>query len=333
MLKIHSVVLIMGLSSLLITAATLFSLQQQTNIAMAQTTATTNTSTTMSSSSSSSPTSHSQNQTKQIIANDMLTTSLLADTLANRLNKTAAILEVTSLLPQVRNSPYANSISPTFHGIPQNLDIPKRAIAQHILSKYHDFDIVSFIMPNGNMYILEPYSQQAHLTKNNYAFRDYYKGAVGTHNTYLGGVIISTATGKKEAVISVPIYSNNSSSSSNQLVGIWAGDISLGAIEKSLQGLNITGNNNTTHNNERIVFIDQNGKKVADSVKALSSRQNEQFASLRSFKNAENGTAGSLAEQFNGTKMLITYQPVKLHSTTWAILLMRPVNDSIQLTR
>jgi hypothetical protein len=74
-------------------------------------------------------------------------------------------------------------------------------------------------MPNCNMYILEPYSQQAHLTKNNYAFRDYFKGAVNTHNTYLGGVI---ATGKKEAVISVPIYSSNNS---KQLVGVWAGDV------------------------------------------------------------------------------------------------------------
>jgi C4-dicarboxylate-specific signal transduction histidine kinase len=175
-------------------------------------------------------------------------------------------------------------------------------------------------MPNGNMYILESYSQQAHLTKNNYAFRDYYKGAVGTHDTYLGGVIISTASSKKEAVISVPIYSNNS----NQLVGIWAGDIGLGAIEKSLQA-SLTSNN-TTHN-ERVVFVDQNGKKIADSVKALSSKQNESFASLRSFKNAENGTEGSIVEQFNGTKMLITYQPVKLHSTTWTILLMRPAND------
>jgi hypothetical protein len=65
-------------------------------------------------------------------------------------------------LPQVRNAPYTNSISPAFHGIPQNLDSPKRAVAQYILSKYHDdFDIVSFIMPNGNMYILEPYSQKA----------------------------------------------------------------------------------------------------------------------------------------------------------------------------
>jgi len=315
MLKTLSVGLIMILGSLLLTA-TILSLNQTYMIKAQRTTAV----------SSSSPSS--QNQTKEVMANDKIIVSLLADSLANRLNKTAAILEVTSLLPQVRDAPYANSISPAFHGIPQNLDSPKRAVAQHILSKYHDFDIVSFIMPNGNMYILEPYSQQAHLTKNNYAFRDYYKGAVGTHNTYLGGVIVSTATGKKEAVISVPIYSNNS----NQLVGIWAGDISLGAIEKSLQALNITGYNNTTHN-QRVVFVDQNGKKVADSVKALSGKQNELFASLRSFKNAENGTAGSIVEQFNGTKMLITYQPVKLHSTTWAILLMRPVNNSIQMNK
>jgi len=79
------------------------------------------------------------------------------------IGRTAAILEVTSRV-QARNAPYANSISPIFHGIPQNLDSPKRAIVQHILSKYGDFDIVSFIMPNGNLYILEPYSQQAHHT-------------------------------------------------------------------------------------------------------------------------------------------------------------------------
>lgn len=311
MLKVLSV----GLLMVLLTA-TLLGLKQ-TYIIMAQTTKAV---------SSSSP--GSQNQTKQMMANDKLIVRLLAESLANRLNKTAAILEVTSLLPQVRNAPYANSISAAFHGIPQNLDSPKRTIAQYTLSNYHDFDIVSFIMPNGNMYILEPYSQQAHLTKNNYAFRDYFKGAVNTHNTYLGGVIISTATGKKEAVISVPIYSSNNS---NQLLGVWAGDISLGAIEKTLQALNITSSNST--HNERVVFVDQNGKKVADSVKALSGKQNESFASLRSFKNAENGTAGSIVEQFNGTKMLITYQPVKLHSTIWAILLMRPVNHSIQVDK
>jgi hypothetical protein len=78
-----------------------------------------------------------------------------------------------------------------------------------------------------------------------------------------------------------------------------------------------------------ILYVDQNGKKVADSDKALSNRQNESIASLRSFKNAQHRqTAGSIVEQFNGTRMLITYQPGKLHSTIWAILLMRHSNDS-----
>jgi C4-dicarboxylate-specific signal transduction histidine kinase len=265
--------------------------------------------------------SHSnQNHTKQILSNDNLVIRLLADSLGNRLNKSAAILEVTSMLPQVKNVSDPNSISSVFHGISQNLDSAKRAIAKQLLSNYHDFDIVFFLMPNGDMYVMEPYSQQSHLTKNNYAFRDYYKEAIKTHNTYLGGVIISTATGKKQAVISVPIYSHKN----NELVGLWGADISLKAIEKSLQVLNITNNNDNSAMKLRIIFADQNGKKIADSDKTSSNNQNESFASLKSFKNAETGKAGSLLEQFNGTKMLITYQPVKLNSINWVILLMRP---------
>ena len=146
------------------------------------------------------------------------------------------------------------------------------------------------------------------------------KKSIKTHNTYLGGVIISTATGKKQAVISVPIYSHN-----NELIGLWGADISLKAIEKSLQVLNITNNNDNNATKLRIIFADQNGKKIADSDKMSSNNQNETFASLKSFKNAETGKTGSLLEQFNGTKMLITYKPVKLNSTNWVILLMRPI--------
>jgi hypothetical protein len=60
---------------------------------------------------------------------------------ANRLNKTAAILEVTSLLPQVRNAPYANSISPAFHGIPQNLDSPKITLVLYVVGAATLYDL------------------------------------------------------------------------------------------------------------------------------------------------------------------------------------------------
>jgi hypothetical protein len=55
-----------------------------------------------------------------------LLVKLLADNLENRLNKSAAILEITGELPQVKNVSYASSISSELHGIPKDLDNPKR---------------------------------------------------------------------------------------------------------------------------------------------------------------------------------------------------------------
>jgi hypothetical protein len=122
-----------------------------------------------------------------------MTVSLLADNLENRLNKSVAILEITSKLPEVKNLTYASSLNQTLrtlHGIGKDLDIPKRKVAQNILSADKDFETIFFLMPNGNIYMQEPYSRQLNLTKTNFDFRDYYKGAVSTHTTYLGNVII-----------------------------------------------------------------------------------------------------------------------------------------------
>lgn len=50
----------------------------------------------------------------------------MADNLETSLNKSAAILEVTSKLPEVSSAFYATSINES-HGIPQDLDILKRS--------------------------------------------------------------------------------------------------------------------------------------------------------------------------------------------------------------
>lgn len=51
----------------------------------------------------------------------------MADNLETSLNKSAAILEVTSKLPEVSSAFYATSINSESHGIPQDLDILKRS--------------------------------------------------------------------------------------------------------------------------------------------------------------------------------------------------------------
>jgi hypothetical protein len=65
-------------------------------------------------------------------------------------------------------------------------------------------------------------SRQQNLTGTNFADREYFKGVVSTHGTYLGGVFVSASSGLKQVVIAVPIYSENNEESS-PLLGIWIG--------------------------------------------------------------------------------------------------------------
>jgi hypothetical protein len=270
-----------------------------------------------------------QNKTAEstIPADRSLLLKLLAENLENRLNKSAAILETTGELPQVKNASYASSISSELHGIPKDLDNAKRKVAHDILASDKDLQVIFFLMPNGDMYMEEPYSRQQNLTGNNFAYRDYYKGAVSTGDTYLGNVVISTSSGLPQSYIAVPLYSsasdnngNRSNSNNMTLLGIWSGGLNLPVFSETLQSLNLT-------DGERIVYVDQNGQKVADSNKQLfGTNQNESFANMQAFNNAlQEQKPGSVMEMINGTRMLVFYEPVQFHSTTWAVLLLNPL--------
>jgi hypothetical protein len=264
-----------------------------------------------------------QNKTAEspIPANRSLLVKLLADNLENRLNKSAAILEITGELPQVKNVSYASSISSELHGIPIDLDIAKRKVAHDILASDKDLEVIFFLMPNGDMYMEEPYSRQQNLTGNNFAYRDYYKGAVSTGDTYLGNVVISTSSGLPQSNIAVPLYSSAIDNSSNRnnsnkmtLLGLWSGGLNLTEFSEILQSLNLT-------DGERIVYVDQNGQKVADSNEQLfRTNHNESFANLQAFNNAlREQKLGSVTEMLNGTRTLVSYEPVQFHTTTWAV--------------
>ncbi len=59
---------------------------------------------------------------------------LLASVIETRLNRSTAILEVTSKLPEVTNISHANAITEKFMGIPQDLDLQKRNVATDVLT-------------------------------------------------------------------------------------------------------------------------------------------------------------------------------------------------------
>jgi hypothetical protein len=117
-------------------------------------------------------------------------------------------------------------------------------------------------------------------------------------------------------VIAVPVYSIKDNST---IVGVLGGGIDLGILNKELQSLNLTSLND----NIRVIYVDSNGQKAADSD-INNSTNPESFTNLNSFKEAINGQSGSTIDTVNNTKMLVTYQPVNAFNNTYAVLLMQP---------
>ena len=265
-------------------------------------------------------TSNSENRNGTISGTtNNLITNILAKNLENHLQKAGAILEITSKLPQVRNIPFVHLLNQTLrteHGIPQYADTQKRQIAQNILSNYKDLQIIIFIMPNGDIYFDEPYSRQQISTTTNLDFRDYFQGVVKTKSIYLGNPSTSASSGQRQSVIAVPVFSLKDNST---LVGVWGGGMDFGVLNKELQAFNLTSLDGI-----RVVYVGHNGQKIADSDISSASRL-ESFANLNSFKNAINGKAGSTIDTVNNTKMVVTYQPVKVFHNTWSVLLMQPI--------
>lgn len=265
-------------------------------------------------------TNYNTTDSNNIQNNISLITNILAKNLENRIQKAGAILEITSKLPQVRDVPYAHLLNQTLntlHGIPQYADIEKRQVVKNILSNNNDFYEIFLVMPNGNMYFLEPYSIQQTLAVNNFAFRDYFQGAIRTNDTYLGNAhTTAAASGVSTAKIAVPVYSLKDNST---IAGVWAGSIDFKVLNKELQSLNLTSLVDST----RVVYVDSNGQKIADSDINKSTIP-ESFANLKSFKAAIGGQAGSTIDTVDNTKMLVAYQPVNAFHNTWVVLFMQP---------
>ena len=274
------------------------------------------------------------NQTEVSIHNKNTIVQLLANHLETKLNKSAIILKIVSDIPQIRALPNASLINPSFHGIPKDTEIQKRQIFQNILSIDKDFEVIFYLMPNGDMYFEEPYSRQENLTRDNFAFRDYYKGAVSTGDTYLGNAIISASSGLPAVLMSIPLYSANDSSSSKvnnteHLIGLVGANQDISTFTKFLQSLPIS-------ENETAIYVDNNGQIIASSSLSPSSPINKQgqsndggnISSLQSFKDVIDGKSGYNIENINDKDMLIVYAPVKFKSTTWGVLFFSPLSNN-----
>jgi len=125
-------------------------------------------------------------------------------------------------------------------------------------------------MPNGNIYIGEPFSNRKQSPRLNYADRDWYKGVTALNNTYISSIFVSASIHAPATAIVVPIYntggtvngSNNNnnigSSVKSPLSGYWVGILDLRSVDEILKKLNFA-------QNEHILVVDDNGTVIVDS--------------------------------------------------------------------
>lgn len=271
--------------------------------------------------------------------NSTVLLQLLANRFENRINEAASLLDLTSKLPQVRNTQHVSSISEEFMGIPENLDLEKRKIAQYILKQDKNIDSIFFLTPKGDIYIGEPFSDQQQLPRLNFADRDWYKGVTILHDTYISAVFLSAAIHIPAVAIAVPVYADNTgndddASISSPILGYWVGIVNLNRVKEDIA--TTTPGFVSSNNSQTLLIVDHNGTEVLgiknsdahyNSPSSSSTPKNQElksFANLESVKNALNGKSGSTVEVVNSSKATIYYYPVKVPHHTWAALLILP---------
>jgi len=250
----------------------------------------------------------------------------------NNIDKSKAILETISFVPQIRNLSYINQIdNEKQNGIPEGLDSAKSHMAKYLLSQYpENFVSILFQLPNGDVYLLEPFARQMNLTTHNLSFRDYYRNVISSHNPFLSNVIISASSGQKQAQLAVPLFepadydsSTNNDTNSFGLSGILSAGLNFSTFDKV-----INSQASIDRSQEVMVLTDGNGMVISTSNSNLTNVSNKtSFDDLIAFKLASEGKNGTLTEDINGTEVLVSYRPIHGPSNTWALLLVKQLSS------
>jgi signal transduction histidine kinase len=261
---------------------------------------------------------YTQEQIKQvttIITDDRIkVVNQASNRLELRFSDAIKILQFVSKNDHIVNPPSASAIDNKLNGIPENFDTERRKVMNDVFEIYGGFQNLLFLLPNGDVYINEPFLFQKNSTVSNFAFRDWYKDVISSHNVTVSQVITSKSSGKPNVVIALPVFSQ-----SGDLEGILTGSLSLDKTQEYLKNLQI-------YAHERLLIVDNAQTVAADSEGIL--KGHKLFTLKTIIQNALVGKTGTSIDTINDTKTFIVYSPVKIGQTTWAIISMQPYDEA-----
>lgn len=253
-----------------------------------------------------------------IISKEQADVRSLAVATEEKFETLASVMEVTGQLPQLTAPPDVSQISSEYNGVPESVEAEKRQVARSILSQAGDIEAVAFLLPDGEMYVEEPFFRQMNLTRTDFAFRDYFQGAVNSQATYLGEVYISASSGASASAMAVPVMPDG------ELKGVWIGLLHLENLDGFAKGMF------ENDDARRFVFADQHGHEVVYSNELVFSLEDQSLADFGPYRSALEGDSGWSAEAINGEEMLVAYHPVEAPGATWAVFSVQPYADAMK---
>ncbi len=224
-----------------------------------------------------------------------------------------SVMESSSRLPQVQDVSFSNLIDKKLHGIPQDVDVPKREVANNILRTNSNIHAIFFTLPNGDMYMSQPYHTQENLIDNNFSFRDWYKGVTNTRETYISESYVSQVDNEKAVAVAIPVRSDGKD------VGIFVAVFNIDHITEKLH-------QSPLEKNERMIVMDNNANIIYDSQSAIRDNQisnipNDVMADIK------NGDPVNTIQKIDGIEFMIIAEPFPIIHTDWVIVSVQPYHD------
>jgi hypothetical protein len=189
---------------------------------------------------------------------------LFASLIKDKISNIVDVLEISSKDESLMKVPFIENVTDEYNGISSSLDLDKRNLGKDILQRNKDLANIFFVLPNGDIYMGEPFSDQEQLPRINFADREWYKGVLKSNQTYISSVFMSASIKTPALAIAVPIYSSISElgnqTLSSTLNGYWVGIIDLHSLQDIFESLSL-------QTKDQFVLIDHNGTELLDTKK------------------------------------------------------------------
>ena len=260
--------------------------------------------------------------------------NLFANLLDSKISRSVDDLEISSRDETLKEVQFLKNVSSNYNGIHSTLDLDKRNLAKDILQRNTDIASIFFVLPNGDIYLGEPYMDQEQLPRINFADREWYKGVVKNNQTYISSIFMSASINAPAIAIAVPVYSPTgdleSQVGSSSLSGYWVGIINLKSLEDLFKSLSLI-------NQDQFILIDHNGTEFLDNKKLkigpAYSSSHENDSSLSSSGNL---TKQKMLETFDyfdlvkdtGNETGTTYDKFNVNDQVWMFWKSINVKDS-----